>query len=347
MLRMSIVNSSAAWHQDDGALVEEVLSGVTDTGVPRIREVLTLLSRVLNPPNDDEAAVALEPCDPVLTDAMRCILSHRWLVPSIHKTNAQGASVQTFFTQPFREGQVLSLYSSSKTYAALLREANRVGVRLLPVPFTFGQVMMTHVPNLSREAMKRRQVPESHALCAISFDSHTQLEQAPDSSQDPSDTVVMFSDSEFELLQSFCHCYALAGQVLQLQADLASDPGSVSPKRWDEVLCCQSLHAVMAGNAVFASEDGMLLFCYPGDASKALAHHRRKGTLGLESGKIVPVDPDDALQMIRWNAGEGKSVVISATVMESDGELQLHGLSISPQVFHDLVEPALSSPEVY
>ena len=64
--------------------------------------------------------LALEPCDAVLTDALRCILSHPWLVGSVERA---GAGTPSFFTQPFGAGRVLNLFSSQESFKKLEREA--------------------------------------------------------------------------------------------------------------------------------------------------------------------------------------------------------------------------------
>lgn len=340
---MSVVKSSLAWGEGDGQVIEDILCGVTDKDVPRIREVLVLFSNVLNHPSDKDTIMALEPSDPVLTDAMRCILCHRWIVPSVHKKTAQGEIVQSFFTQPFLNGQVLSLYSSSKAYEPLLRDAAKEGVRLLPVPRTLGQVVMAHLPTMGREAVAERKMPESQAVIGLAFDAQTHQDGAvPNDDGAFLDNVCLFLAHEFLLLQSFCLCYALAGKVLEVQETLAQGPEHVKAKQWDEVLCQQALTVIMTGDAVFASEVGMLFFCYPGDASKALAHHLRKGTPGIEAGKVKPIDPVEVLDLMEWGVGEGNAAFIAATVVARAEELQLHGLSIPCDVFSNFVVPALS-----
>merc|ERR1712151_583537 len=99
---------------------------------------------------------------------------------------------------------------------------------------------------------------------------------------------------------------------------------------------------IMTGDHVFASEAGMLLFCYPGDASKVLQHHQRRGTPGIEDGKVTTIEAKKALDLMRWQAGEGKASLITAAVMEVSGELQMHGLSTTPQIFYESLEPALA-----
>jgi len=329
----------ATWGESDRAAVEEILKGVNETSVPRIREVLALLARVLNPAEEETPAVALDPCDPVLTDAMRCILAHRWLVPSIEKTDGNGKKVRSFFTQPFKNGQVLSLYSSSKAYEQLLREAAKVGARLLPVPLSFGQVMMAHIPNMGVEALKKANVPASNAVRFLSFDPQTHPEQHS-LSPEPTDDIVMFSEHEFGFLQSFCHCFNLAGNVLEVAELLAKDPASVAVQRWIDILGGQSLYAIMTAEAAFSNDVGLCLFCYPGDASKVLAYHQHKGTKGLDDAKVKPFEPDDALELIRWQAQQGGAALISATVMQHAEDLQFHGLLITSQTFLDAVQPA-------
>jgi hypothetical protein len=96
-----------------------------------------------------------------------------------------------------------------------------------------------------------------------------------------------------------------------------------------------------ASKLVFASEDGMLLCCYPGDASKVLAHHQQKGTQGLEAAKVTALDPEKVLQLMQWQAEEKKSTLLVATVMSAQGELQLHGLKVTPEMFSKKVAPSL------
>eukprot|EP00440_Ansanella_granifera_P029198 gb/GFBE01031714.1/.p1 GENE.gb/GFBE01031714.1/~~gb/GFBE01031714.1/.p1 ORF type:complete len:343 (+),score=83.67 gb/GFBE01031714.1/:1-1029(+) len=338
---MSIVCISSAWSKDDASTMEAILGEVTDVGVPRISEALLLLARALN--SATEGAVSLDPCDPVFTDAMRCLLCHPWLVPSVQRKDKSGKTVASFFTQPFGAGQGLSLFSSQESFAKLQRAAAKVGSKLSPVPLTFGQIMMGHLPNMSLEAMRKNNVPESNAVLAISLDPMALLEAAPDS-KPVEENLVVFAETTFPMLQSFCYCYLLAGNVLQVQEALEDGPAAVPADHWSEVLCSQSLNAIVTGESesVFASEAGMLLFCYPGDAAKVLSHHRRKGMAELEDGKIVSMDPLKVLHLMAWQAKENRSTLILATAMESDGELQLHGLSITPQLFTETVEPAFA-----
>jgi len=328
---MSLLLSSDVWGQEDGAAMEGILSEVSEDSVPRIGQALVLLGKALA----KGEAVALEPTDAVLTDALRCILSHRWLLPSVQQKDASGKMVASFFTQPFREsGQVLSLFSSAKSFSKLQRLASESGLNLTPVPFSFGQVIMAHLPNMSLEALQERGIPALQAVCAISLDPLTL-----DLSEED---ALVFSEPTFPILRSFCYCYLLAGQVLQLQEDLELGVEC----NWEEVLCNQSLHAIFTSkdeaDSVFASEDGMLLFVYPGDASKVLSYHQRKGTAGLKNGRVVDVDPARFLHLMRWQAKEGKKSLIVATVMQP-GDLQLHGLSIMPDVYLKTIEPSLSN----
>eukprot|EP00931_Biecheleriopsis_adriatica_P103446 TRINITY_DN78279_c0_g1_i1.p1 TRINITY_DN78279_c0_g1~~TRINITY_DN78279_c0_g1_i1.p1 ORF type:complete len:347 (+),score=79.22 TRINITY_DN78279_c0_g1_i1:67-1107(+) len=340
---MSVLKSTCIWGKEDGVTMEQILSEVGDDSVPRIEEALSLLAKAFSQGAD--GAIALEPCDSILTDCMRCILSHRWLLPSVQRKDPSGKVVASFFMQPFGSGQVLSLFSSTAAFSKLQKMASEAGARLTPVPFTFGQVIMGHLPNMTREAMKKHGVSETNGVRAISLDPfNLQVDSHDDAGQDY-DNLIVFSDMTFPLLRSFCYCYLLAGQVLQLQEDV--ELGKAKPSDWQEVLCKQSLHAIMTGESgenesVFASEAGMLLFCYPGDAAKVLAYHRRKGTPGLDKGRVVDVDPLRVLHLLRWQAKEDKSSLILAAVMEVSAELQLHGLSITPEMYLKEVEPGLA-----
>lgn len=336
---MSIIQSTSAWGSQDGQTIEAILSDVSEDAVPRIEEALQILARVLN---NQDGAVALDPCDPVLTDAFRCILSHRWLIPSVERMDATGKLVASFFMQPFGPGQVLSLFPSD---ARLSAAAAQVGAKLTPLPFTFGQVVMAHLPNMSVERMKERSAPEAYAVRALSLGEIPSMEAATDENIEAIDRVLIFSDTEFPLLQSFCHCYHLAGLVLQLQEDMVERPKEVTGAHWNEVLCTQSLHGIEVGEggskSIFASEDGMLLCCYPGDASKILLHHQKNGTQGLEAAKVTTLEPEKVLQLMQWQAEEKKSSLIVATAMSTQGELQLHGLKITAEMFTKKVAPGL------
>lgn len=345
MLPMAARLSSSSWGQKDGAALEAILSEVTDVGIPRITEALGLFEQVLNGGSLDETAVALEPSDPVLTDAMRCILSHKWLVPSVMKKTPDGKAVASFFTQAFGAGQVLSLFSSTDSFEKLKAQVENVSGPLSSVSLTFGQIVMTHLPNMTLEAIERHKAPAVHAVRALALDPSMPFREgnAPsqeDGTQLVNDRIVVFSDLMFPLLRSFCYCYQLAGYVLQLQTNLASSLSVVGAKQWNDVLCKQSLNALMVGEKVFASEAGMLLFCYPGDASKVLTHHRKRGTIPSDSGEVTPVDPQKVLHMIQWQTQNGNTVIV-ATALEGDGDLSLHGLLISPKIFFESIEPSM------
>jgi hypothetical protein len=344
---MSIRQSTSIWGKEDGKLLEEILSEVEDgSTLPRIEEALGLLARALNA--EVEGVVALEPSDPVLTDAIRCILCQQWLLPSVQRTDATGKNVASFFMQPLGSGQVISMFSSTASFEMMREAACQAGLHLTPVPLTFAQVVMAHLPNLSREALSQRDVPESNAVVAVSLDPLRLQEVAVEQGLDPDDNVVLFSETSFGMLQSFCHCFHLAGQVLQLQEDVTDPPATgVKAEQWEEVLCRQSLHAIEASQnseatPIFASENGAMLFCYPGDAQKVLLHHQRIGTPGLDVGKVMTLEPSKVIRLIHLQANENKSTVIAATVMAAQGELHVHGLQITPEVFSKSVEPSLT-----
>lgn len=325
--------STSLWGDADGTTMEDILRGVTDDGVPRISEVLNLLARALG--KDDNLVLALDPADPVLTDAIRCILCHPWLVGSVERKNNEGAVVASFFTRPFGNARVLNLFSSRRTFQRLEGEAAKDQEQLSAVELSFGEIMMSHIPNMNVGAMKRNGASEENAVRALSFDPATFWDPALDEDEEVDENVVVFSDSTFKLFQFFCHCYALAGAVLELQQGLTA--GAINEQAWGQVLRKESLNAIMTDESVFANEQGMLLFCYPGDAAKVLKYHSRKGTAGLTRGKVASLEPQRFLELMTLNARKGVGSVIAATVLEQASEIQLHGLRISPAVFLDTV----------
>jgi hypothetical protein len=90
--------------------------------------------------------------------------------------------------------------------------AAKVGSKLTPVPFTFGQIVMAHLPNMTLEAIKKRNAPEAYAVRSLSLDYLPPKEAMNEESLEAMDEVVLFSDAEFPLLQSFCHCYRWLGK---------------------------------------------------------------------------------------------------------------------------------------
>eukprot|EP00933_Yihiella_yeosuensis_P016241 TRINITY_DN13956_c0_g1_i1.p1 TRINITY_DN13956_c0_g1~~TRINITY_DN13956_c0_g1_i1.p1 ORF type:complete len:385 (-),score=73.69 TRINITY_DN13956_c0_g1_i1:80-1156(-) len=339
--KQSLPHSVTSWSSADAEKIEGILRGVGDEEVPQIEEVISSLARILNLGDD---MVILDPCDPVLTDAMRCILSHRWLVPSIQAKDVSGKTVASFFMQPFRNGKMLSLFSSHESFSHLQKEAKRVGAKVTATPLTFGQVVMRHLPNMTLEAMQKNHVAEAHAVRALSIDPYTMQ----DVDETGENQLIVFSDLEFSLLQSFCYCYALAGSVFDVKSVLEECPAAVTAKQWDEVLCKQTLHAIMVDDDnVFASAEGLLFFIYPGDAVKVLMHHKGKGMAGLKEATVAAVEPQRVLHLLRWRASEEQSSLILATVMAAteDGELEMHGLEIRAKTFKEVIEPQISLQE--
>merc|ERR1712032_53030 len=95
---------------------------------------------------------------------------------------------------------------------------------------------------------------------------------------------------------------------------------------------------VLAESGIFAMDSGLPLFCHPGDAAKVREHQREKA---LHTAEVTPVGLATALETMRWRASRGGSVQVIATVVSEGSALQCHGLTITPQVFKEYVEPAL------
>jgi len=339
-----LAQSSSAWGEKDAASMEQILSAVTDDGVPRMPEALKLLAQALG--KEENLVMALDSCDAVLTDAVRCILCHPWLVGSVERKNSEGEVVPSFFTQPFGNGRVLNIFSSKLTFKKLEAEAAKAGAKLTAATVSFGEIMMVHIPSMTLEAMRTHKIPEENAVLALAFDPLAFWDPALDDDEDLCDGLVFFSATTFSLLQHFCMCYALAGSVLELSASLRRGP--VKPLQWKGVLCKQPLSAIMtAGDAVFATEQGMLLFCYPGDASKVLSFHQRNGVLNplldLSEGHVTALDPATFQKLIELHADQGISTLIVATALAQGGKLQLHGLSILPKVYLESAKSAVQS----
>jgi len=331
LLRSGLRRAAAlAWRQGDGPAMEGMLGEVTGAGVPRIREVLAALAQAMNPTDE---VVELSVKDPVLTDALRCLMAHRWLAPTVHKQDKQGNMVRSFYTQPHEGGQHLSLCSSFAIFERLQRECALKGTILASEPRTFCQVVTVDLPVMSVEAFRRHGFPEHHAIRTLSLDPLPLVVSA--GGAQPVDSVVRLSEMAFPLLRSFCECWALAGAALRVQATVEEQGlDAVGEPEWAGVLCRgQTLVAITMGQSVFTSEAGLLLFCYPGDAGKVLAYHQRQKTPGLAVGQVSPIGPQQLLDLMQWQAERGGSTQVVTVVLEQAEGPRCHGLAVTPELF--------------
>lgn len=340
LLRGRCFRSSRAlsWGAEDARFMETCLASVTDGGVARIGDVVDRFAAAMA----RTGTVALDPKDPVLTDTVRSCMAHPWHAAVVQKRDTAGKMVASFFTQPAGAGQKLSLFSSRASFERLQREQALQGTVLSAEPRSLSQMVLRDLPVMSLEMFRQRGLPEAHAVRTLALDPVPAV-AVLGSTAPARASGVELPDIAFPLLRTFCESWIAAGAALQVDSLIQDKgPGAVDADLWVAVLRKTTLVAIMTSGAVFSSEAGLLLFYYPGDASKVLSFHQEQATAGLADGKVLPVEPKNLLELLRWQAGrQGNTLIVTAVICDGRAP-QCHGLSITPDVCRS-TEAALTS----
>ena len=200
-----------AWDGSDAVFMEQTLENISEAGVVGIQDVVSRLAVAVNPTT--EHMVELGHRDPVLTDAVRCLMAHPWRAAAVQRVDAQGKPVTSFFTQAGKAGNMLSLYSSQANFERLRTEIAKQGMNLQVQPRSFCQVLMTDLPIMSIAQLRQRNLPESYAVRTLCLDPTT---VPVTSDSDPRELgTAEFSEVWFPVLQNFCASWAMAGAVAQ------------------------------------------------------------------------------------------------------------------------------------
>eukprot|EP00928_Gymnodinium_smaydae_P083095 TRINITY_DN66359_c0_g1_i1.p1 TRINITY_DN66359_c0_g1~~TRINITY_DN66359_c0_g1_i1.p1 ORF type:complete len:355 (-),score=61.25 TRINITY_DN66359_c0_g1_i1:17-1048(-) len=335
--RMLRCRKALSWSPKDAKFMETCLGAMTDEGVPRINDVVEKFAYAMN----EHESVDLDSRDPILTDTVRCFMAHPWRAAVVQKRDKAGNMVASFFTEPCDMGQKLSLFSSQDNFDRLRKEHALKGTILTAEARSFCQVVMRDLPMMSVNVFRQRNLPEVHAVRTLALDPAPTIVTLGGTASSRKSNLEL-SDAAFPLLESFCKSWVAAGAALQASALIEEKaPSAVALDLWDTILRQSTLAAVMTSGAVFSSEAGLLLFCYPGDASKVLAFHQQQKTPGLEEGKVLPVEPAQLIDLLKWQAGRQGNTLIVTAVLEDGASPQCHGFSITPAVFRS-TEPMLA-----